>query len=49
MIEKEKKHRINRLRVINIYETDYTLILKYSWPHKTTQLAERNNLLGENQ
>ena len=50
MIEKEKNcHRINRLRVINIYEADYNLILKYFWPHKTTQFAERNNLLGENQ
>ena len=49
MIEKEKNnHRINRLRVINIYEADYNLILKYFWPHKTTQFAERNNLLGEN-
>ena len=50
MIEKEKNnHRINRLRVINIYEADYNLILKYFWPHKTTQFAERNELLGENQ
>ena len=50
MIEKEKNnHRINRLRVINIYESDYNLILKYFWPHKTTQFVERNNLLGENQ
>ena len=50
MIEKEKhNHRINRLRVINIYEANYNLILKYSRPHKTTQYAERNNLLGENQ
>ena len=49
MIEKEKNnHRINRLRVINIYEADYNLILKYFWLHKTTQFAERNNLLGEN-
>ena len=35
--------------MINIYEADYNLILKYFWPHKTTQFAERNNLLGENQ
>ena len=49
MTEKEKNiHRINRLRVINIYEADYNLILKYFWPHKTTQSAERNNLLGDN-
>ena len=50
MIEKEKNnHRINRLRVINIYEVDYNLILKYFWPHQTTQYVERNNLLGDNQ
>ena len=50
MIEKERNnHRINRLRVINIYEADYNLILKYFWPHKTTQFVEINNLLGENQ
>ena len=50
MIEKEKNdHRINRLRVINIYKADYNLILKYFWSHKTTQYVERNNLLGDNQ
>ena len=48
MIEKKQNnHCINMLRVINIYEADYTLILKYFWPHKTTQFAGRNNLLGE--
>ena len=37
MIENEKNnHRINRLRVINIYKADYNLILKYFWSHKTT-------------
>ena len=45
----KKNHIRNRLRVINIYEADYNLILKYFWPHKTTQFAERNNLLGEHQ
>ena len=50
MIEKEKNnHHINRLRVIDIYEANYNLILKYFRPHKTTQFAERNNLLGDNQ
>ena len=50
MIEmKKNNHRINRLRVINIYESDYNLLLKYFWSHKTTQFAERKNLLGENQ
>ena len=50
MTEKEKNnHRSNRLRVINIYEADYNLILKYFWHHKRIQFAERNDLLGENQ
>ena len=50
MIEKgENDHRINRLRVINIYKADYNLILKYFWSYKTTQYVERNNLLGDNQ
>ena len=50
MIEIEKNnHRINRLRVIKIYEAYYNLILKYFWPHKTTQIAEINNLLGDSQ
>ena len=41
MIENDQhKHRINRFKVINIYETDYNLILKYFWPHKTTQFAD---------
>ena len=35
--------------MINIYEADYNLILKYFWPHKTTQIAEINNLLGDSQ
>ena len=50
MIEKEQNnHRINRLRVINIYEADCNLIIKCFWSHKTTQFLERNNLFGENQ
>ena len=50
MIEKEKNNpRINRLRVINKYEADYNLILKFSWPHQATHNVERKNMLGENQ
>ena len=50
MIEKEKNNpRINRLRVINKYEADYNLILKFFWPHQTTHNAERHNMLGGNQ
>ena len=50
MIEKEKNnHRINSLRVINIYPADYNLNFIYFWPHTTTQFEERNNLLSDNQ
>ena len=50
MIEKEKNNpRINRLRVINKYEADYNLILKFFWPHQATHNSERHNMLGENQ
>ena len=42
-------HRINKLRVINIYEVDYTLLLKFFWQKNTTQHAEVNDYLGENQ
>ena len=39
MIEKDKNtHRINRLRVIKVYEVYYNLILKYFWPHKKYSL-----------
>ena len=41
-IEKEKNnHRINRLRVINIYEADYNLILKYFWSHKNNSIRRK--------
>lgn len=50
MIEKEKNnHQTNRLRVINIYDVGYNLILKKFWPNKSTPHTERNGLLGENQ
>ena len=39
--------QINKLRLINIYEADYNLILKDFWPHKATHHAEQSNLLGE--
>ena len=31
--------RINKIRVINIYEVDYNLMLKYFWPKQTTKHA----------
>ena len=49
MIEKEKNNsQINRLRIINLYEADYNLVLKFFWPHKATHLAEESKFLGEN-
>ena len=50
MIEKiQGNTEINKLRLINIYEADYNLILKHFWPHKATHHAEQFNLLGETQ
>ena len=40
--------KINRLRIINTYESEYKLILKYFWPKKGIQNAEENNWLGDN-
>ena len=49
MIPKDKETiKINRLRVINKYEADYNLILKYFWP-KSTKFSDKHKLLGENQ
>ena len=31
--------RINKLRVINIYEANYILMLKYFWPKQATKHA----------
>ena len=42
MIEKEiNNSQVNRLRIINLYEADYNLILKNFWPYKATHLAEK--------
>ena len=50
MIEKIPGNtKINKLRLINIYQADYNLIRKYFWPHKATHHAEQFNLLGETQ
>ena len=49
MIEKiSNTPRINKLRVINIYEADYNFLLKLFWPKTSTRLAEATNTLGEN-
>lgn len=50
MIPKEPNNiQINRLRLINLYEGDYNLVLKFFWSHKATKLADKLGLLGENQ
>ena len=50
MIPKEKTTiKINQLRVINKYETDYSLVLKFFWPKLVIKQSDRANILGENQ
>ena len=41
--------RINKLRVINIYEVIYNLMLKYFCPKQATKYAVREKTIGENQ
>ena len=41
--------KIHRLRIINTYESEYNLILKYFWPKQGMHKAEANNWLGNNQ
>ena len=49
MTEKENNNsQMNRIRIINLYEVDYNLILKYFWSLKATSLAKRKNTLGKN-
>ena len=50
MIPKELNNmQINRLRLINLYEADYNLALKFFWPHKAIKLVDKLGLLGEKQ
>ena len=49
LLPKDKgQQKIHRLRIINTYESEYNLILKYVWPKKGMQKAEENNWLGYN-
>lgn len=41
--------KIKRLRLINVYEVYYNLILKYFWPHKATYHTYQHNLLDKTQ
>ena len=49
LLSKDKgQPKIHRLRIINIYESEYNLILKYFWPKKGMQKTEENNWLLDN-
>ena len=39
---------INKLRIINIYESYYNLLQKFFWPKLSTKYAEATKTLGEN-
>ena len=41
--------KIHRLRIINTYESEYNLILKYFWANKGMRIAEKKEWLGDNQ
>ena len=41
--------KINKLRLINIYEVNYNLIFKPCLPRKVTHHVDQHNLLGETQ
>ena len=50
LIPKDKgKPKIHRLRIINTYESEYNLILKYFWPKEGMNKAEKNKWLEYNQ
>ena len=50
MIEKEKENsNINRLRIIEKFEVDYNIILKFYWPEITNRTTETNSTLEKNQ
>ena len=40
---------LDKLRRINMYESEYNFVLKNMWPHKAIHMAETNGTLGENQ
>jgi hypothetical protein len=45
MLAKSKgKPRINKLRVIHLYEADYNGLLKTVWPHRAVQHATKGNV-----
>ena len=49
-IPKDKgKPKIHRLRIVNTYELEYNLILKYFWPKEGMNKAEKNKWRVYNQ
>jgi hypothetical protein len=50
MISKvEGQARIDKLRIIHIYEADYNGLLKINWPQRAAKHATKNNLLNYSQ
>ena len=45
----EGQPRIDKLRVIHLYEADYNGFLKTTWPHRAVHLATKNNTLNHAQ
>ena len=41
--------QIHSLRIINTFESEYDIVLKYFWPKQGMKWAESNKLLGNNQ
>ena len=46
--KKPNTPRINKIRIINIYEADYNLLQKFFWPKLSTKHAEASHTLGKN-
>jgi hypothetical protein len=50
MLEKDPGDpKIDRLRIICLYEADYNLYLKIMWAHRMVKTAENNNLFDDSQ
>ena len=46
--KKPNTPRINKIRIINIYEADDNLLQKFFWPKLSTKHAEASHTLGKN-
>ena len=45
----EGRPQIHRLYIVNTYESEYNLVLKYFWPKQGLKKVEENHWLGNNQ